>query len=426
MTTKDATSPDMPDINHLITYIFLFASLNFEIFLLITYFENRNGIKKEKEAQNNVKLKYYPSVTIVVPCWNEEKTVSGTIHSVLKLDYPKNKLKVMVVDDGSTDNTWSVVQSFKNNPQVLLHRKENGGKHTALNYAISKMDTELIGCLDADSYVHKDSMKKVALYFEDKETMAVAPSILLWKPTSVLQLLQKVEYGFGIFTRKLYHYMDAIYITPGPFSIFRKEVFEKLGPYKHAHQCEDIEIALRMQKNGFKIAHAHNAYVYTVPPKTLPKLLKQRVRWSHGFIKNAFDYRDMIFNRKYGNVGMLILPMACISIISVLYVSIVSIYSLTQGLVDQIIRIQTVGINPSFKLPTFDLFYINTELIALVSLVVALGSISMILASKKMSEGKINFGMDLIYYLSLYMFIAPLWIGKAAWNAALGVRTTWR
>jgi hypothetical protein len=78
------------------------------------------------------------------------------------------------------------------------------------------------------------------------------------------------------------------------------------------------------------------------------------------------------------------------------------------------------------KLPSLDLFYINTELIALVSLVVAIGSITMILASKKMSEGKINIGMDLIYYLSLYMFIAPLWIGKAAWNAVFSIKTTWR
>jgi hypothetical protein len=93
---------------------------------------------------------------------------------------------------------------------------------------------------------------------------------------------------------------------------------------------------------------------------------------------------------------------------------------------EQIVRIQTVGINPSFKLPSLDLFYINTELIALVSLVVAIGSITMILASKKMSEGKINIGMDLIYYLSLYMFIAPLWIGKAAWNAVFSIKTTWR
>ena len=416
----------MPDITNLITYMFLFFSLNFEVFLLITYFENRLYIKAEEEAQANVKLKKYPSVTIIVPCWNEEDTVSKTIHSILNLDYPKDKLKIMVIDDGSTDNTWSVVQKFANNPQIELYTKENGGKHTALNFGLSKTRTDLVGCLDADSYVHKDSMKKIALYFEDKETMAVAPSIKLYEPKSILQLLQKVEYGFGIFTRKMYHYMNAIYITPGPFSIFRREVFENLGPYKHAHQCEDIEIALRMQKNGYKIAHAHDAVVYTVPPKTLKKLMKQRVRWSHGFIKNAADYRNMIFNRKYGNVGMLILPMACFSIISVLFVSVMSVVGIIGRLADEYVKIQTVGFNFNWNLPNFEWFYVNTELIVLIGIVVTLGSVTMILMSKRMSEGKLDLGMDLIYYLSLYMFIAPLWIGKAAYNALFSVKTSWR
>ncbi len=416
----------MSDINNYVTYFFLFISLNFEIFLLITYFENRKEIKAESKAQANVKLKKYPSVTIIVPCWNEEKTVSKTIHSLLNLDYPKDKLKIMVVDDGSTDSTWNVVQKFRNNKQIELHTKENGGKYTALNYGISKLTTDLVGCLDADSYVHKDSMKKIALYFEDREVMAVAPSIKLWQPRNILQLLQKVEYGFGIFTRKMYHYMDAIYITPGPFSIFRKDVFEKLGGYEHAHNTEDIQIALRMQKNGFKIAHAHEAIVYTVPPETVKKLLKQRVRWSYGFIKNAYDFRDMIFNKKYGNVGMLILPMACISIVSVLFVSSVSIYSIIDGLANWFVRVQTVGLNLHLGMPNFDLFYVNTEIIALVGLVVAIGSFLMILMSKRMSENKLDLGLDLIYYLSLYMFIAPLWIGKAAWNAIFSVKTTWR
>lgn len=416
----------MSDLNNYITYFFLFISLNFEIFLLITYFENRKEIKKEKKAQFNVKLKKYPSVTIIVPCWNEQNTVSKTIHSLLNLDYPKDKLKIMVVDDGSTDKTWSVVQKFTNNPQIELYTKENGGKFTALNYGISKLTTDLVGCLDADSYVHKDSMKKIALYFEDKETMAVAPSIKLWQPRNILQLLQKVEYGFGIFTRKMYHYMNAIYITPGPFSIFRREVFEKIGGYEHAHNTEDIQIALRMQKNGFKIAHAHDAIVYTVPPETVRKLLKQRVRWSYGFIKNAYDFRDMIFNKKYGNVGMLVLPMACLSIVSVLFVSGVSILSILDTVVNWGIKVQTVGLNPHFSLPNFEWFYVNTELIALVGTVVAVGSITMILMSKRMSEDKFDIGMDLIYYLSLYMFIAPVWIGKAAWNAIFSVKTTWR
>jgi cellulose synthase/poly-beta-1,6-N-acetylglucosamine synthase-like glycosyltransferase len=418
-------SANMFSISNAITYIFLFLSLNFEVFVLITYFENRLKIREE-ELRIARGVKKYPSVTIVVPCWNEEATVGKTIHSLLNLDYPKSKLKVMVVDDGSSDNTWNVVQRFRSNPQVELHSKPNGGKYTALNYAIERTDSELVGCLDADSYVHKDALKTIVTYFEDKETMAVAPSIKLWEPKNVLQLLQKVEYAFGIFTRKMFHYMQAIYITPGPFSIFRRKVFEELGGYKHAHNTEDIELALRMQKNGYKIVHAHSAVVYTVPPKTMKKLLKQRVRWSQGFIENARDYRGMFFNRKYGNVGVLILPMAAFSIVSILYVSAVSIISGLQHLSDIFVRYQTVGFDFHWKLLNFDWFYLNTQIVALVGLVVGFFSILMIIFSKRMSDGRFEFGMDLIYYFALYMFIAPLWIAKAAYNAAFRVKTTWR
>ena len=415
----------MQDITNLVTYIFLFLSLNFEVFLLITYFENRLNIKEEEDLWKK-ELSRYPSTTIIVPCWNEESTVSKTINSILELDYPNDKLKIMVVDDGSTDKTWEVIQSFKDHPQIELYTKQNGGKHTALNLGLSKSTSELVGCLDADSYVEKDALKKIVVYFEDSEIMAVAPSIKLWEPKSPLQLLQKVEYAFGIFTRKMFHYMQAIYITPGPFSIFRKKVFENLGEYRKAHNTEDIEVALRMQKNGYKIAHAHHAFVYTVPPKTIKKLLKQRVRWSYGFIKNASDYKDMFFKRQYGNVGMLILPMAALSIISVLFVSIVSVVGIIQKATNALVKIQTVGFDWSLNIFNFEWFYVNTQFIALIALVVSIGSIVMILMSRKMSDGKINIGMDLIYYLALYIFIAPLWYGKAAFNAIFDVKTTWR
>ncbi len=407
------------------TYVFLFASLNFEVFLLMTYFSNRGNMKREEEllAQG---VKKYPTVTIIVPCWNEEKTVGKTIHSLLNLDYPKDKLKIMIVDDGSKDNTWEVVQKFKNNPQIEMHSKPNGGKYTALNYGLSKLTTDLVGCLDADSYVHKDTLKKIVYYFQDKETMAVAPSIKLWEPKSILQLLQKIEYGFGIFTRKMFQYMNAIYITPGPFSIFRKEVFEKLGPYRHAHNTEDIEIALRMQENGFKIVHAHNAFVYTVPPNTVKKLLKQRIRWSHGFIQNAKDYRYMFFRKRYGNVGMFILPMAVISILSVIFISSITVFNIIKSAIDQYVIFRTVGFSPHWPTWNFDLFYVNTQIITLLGIATAIGTITFVAISKKMSEGKLDIGMDLIYYLSLYMFIAPIWIIKAAFNALFKVDTKWR
>lgn len=415
----------MFEITNSIAYVFLFLSLNFEVFLLITYFENRIEIAEEAGLIARG-LKKYPSVTIIVPCWNEENTVSKTIYSLLSLDYPRNKLKIMIVDDGSTDKTWERIQKFKNNPQIEVYTKPNGGKYTALNFGISKLSSDLVGCLDADSYVHKDALKHIIMQFENKEIMAVAPSVKLWQPRGPLQLLQKVEYGFGIFTRKMFHYMQAVYITPGPFSIFRANVFKELGGYRHAHNTEDIEIALRMQKNGYKIAHAHNAMVYTVPPNTLRKLLKQRVRWSYGFIKNAEDYRDMFFKRKYGNLGVFILPMAAISVISIISVTSLAVISVIRSAINKYLEIQTIGWSPRWISFDFDWFYINTELIAIIGLVTTLGTLTMILISKKMSEGKIVLGLDLIFFMTLYMFIAPLWIGKAAYNAIFGVKASWR
>jgi cellulose synthase/poly-beta-1,6-N-acetylglucosamine synthase-like glycosyltransferase len=218
----------------------------------------------------------------------------------------------------------------------------------------------------------------------------------------------------------------AIYITPGPFSIFRKEVFEKLGGYKRAHNTEDIEIALRMQKNGYKITHAHNAFVYTVAPKTLPKLLKQRVRWSYGLIKNTTDYRDMIFNKKYGNLGLFVLPMAILSIVSILFVSSMYVISMIKVIAGVYTKIQTVGFNFNWSWVNFDWFYINTGVIPLIGIVVTIATVGMVLVSRKMSDGKMHIGMDLIYYFALYMFIAPLWITKATYNALFGIKANWR
>ncbi len=416
----------MPSFGDTITYFLLFISLNFEVFMLIKYFERKDDIKKEEEFIR-AGVKKYPTVSIIVPCWNEENTVSKTIYSLLNLDYPKDKLKILIVDDGSKDRTWEVIQKFKNNPQVELHSKENGGKYTALNYGLSKVNSDLVGCLDADSYVDKDALKTIVTYFQDKETMAVTPSVKLWNPKTPLELLQKVEYGFGIFTRKIFHFMQSVYITPGPFSIFRREVFHKLGNYKHAHNTEDIEIALRMQKNGFKIAHAHSAIVHTVPPKTIRKLMKQRVRWSYGFIKNAVDYRDMFFNRKYGNLGVFVLPMAGISLFSIISVAFVSLFHFVNQAINQYVKIQTVGLNLNFsKLFSFDWFYINTQIISLITLATFIGTLTMILASRKMSEGKTKINMDLVYYFTLYTLLAPIWMAKAAFNAIFSIKTTWR
>jgi cellulose synthase/poly-beta-1,6-N-acetylglucosamine synthase-like glycosyltransferase len=332
----------------------------------------------------------------------------------------------MIIDDGSTDNTWKVAEKFKNKPQVEMYHKENGGKYTALNFGLSKITTDLVGCLDADSYVDKDALQNIVTYFQDKETMAVTPSVKVWQPKTIIQLIQKVEYGWGIFLRKMLSYMGALYVTPGPFSIFRREVFDVVGGYKHAHQTEDMELAMRLQTNHIKIANAHNAYVYTVAPATLRKLYKQRLRWTYGFLKNVIDYRFVFFKREYGNLGIFVLPVASLSIFSALYLIAVTIVSFGHSIFKEIIKIQTVGF--SYAWPTFDFnwFTINTEFLALISIIALLGTIYMMLLSRKMSEGNVRPGLDMLYFLTLYTFIAPLWMAKAVYNTLFKVKTSWR
>jgi poly-beta-1,6-N-acetyl-D-glucosamine synthase len=411
--------------NTIVVYIFLFISLYFEVFLLLTYFSKRMEIKQENQILKKGTFKY-PSVSILVPVWNEATTVSKTIHSLLDLHYPKDKLKILIIDDGSSDDTWQVIQTFANNPQIELHRKENGGKYTALNLGLSKIDSDMVGCLDADSYVDPDALKTIVAYFEDKETMAVTPSVKIWKPKNMIELIQKVEYGWGIFLRKMLAYMGALYVTPGPFSIFRKEVFQNLGGYRRAYLTEDLELALRMQTNRYKIAHAHNAFVYTVPPNTLHKLYKQRLRWTYGFLKNIVDYRFIFFKRQYGNLGVFILPVASLSIFSALYLVLMTVFHFLKSGYKYAIKIQTVGFHIQWHSLSFDWFSVNTQFVTIISLLAFACTLTMLLLSRKMSEGHMRIGRDVLYFMTLYTFIAPLWVGKALYNALFSIKTSWR
>jgi cellulose synthase/poly-beta-1,6-N-acetylglucosamine synthase-like glycosyltransferase len=412
-------------VSEAITYVFLFIALYVEVFILINYFEYKyKSTNEESTIKKSTKEGDLPSVSVVVPVWNEENTVLKTIFSILKLNYPKNKLKIFIVDDGSTDNTWRVIQRFRNNKQIKLIQKENGGKHTAVNHALEMVDTDLVGCLDADSFVHPEALRRIVAKFEDPEVMAVTPSIKVFNADGFLGLIQKAEYIFGIFLRKTFSYMNAIYITPGPFSIFRKSVFDTIGGYQKAHNTEDMEIAMRMQRNNMKIENVHNAFIYTVAPTTLRGLYKQRLRWVYGFIKNAIDYRDMFFKPQYGHLGMVVLPAAGFSLISTLYFFGAMALDMLNGLFLKIQEIYTVGLN--FKGFNFDLFYVNTDIIAIVSVVAVLGTFFIIFTSRNLAEEKHRFGLDSVLFLMFYTFLAPLWMSRAIFNVVFSKGTKWR
>lgn len=412
------------EIGTAIIYCSLFLSLFFEVFLLITYFEKKDSISYEEKRITGPNL---PSVTIIVPCYNEEKTIIATITSLLDLDYPKDKLSILIIDDGSTDNSKEVLKQYEQNPQIKVFSKENGGKYTVLNFGLEHTKTELVGCLDADSFVAQDALQRIVVHFEDPEVMAVTPAIKVHNPQNVLQLIQKVEYGWGVFLRKMLSYLGAIYVTPGPFSIFRTDVFRKLGGYKHAHHTEDFELALRMQKHNYKIVNAHDAHVYTVTPDNLYGLYKQRLRWTYGFLNNVIDYRFMLFKKEFGNIGIFILPMATISIFSALYSFGLFLWTMGGKTLEYIERVRIVGFDFSLgNILGFDWFYVNTGSPIFIAGVLLVLSTFILILSRIMTEGRFRFSFDLVYFLTLYAFIVPLWLSRAVYNTVFAKKISWR
>ncbi|MFZ2831745.1 MAG: glycosyltransferase family 2 protein [Minisyncoccia bacterium] len=406
-----------------ILYIFLFFSLYLEVFFLITFFEEREKIAGEKPTDE--KLSSYPSTTIIVPCWNEEKTVSGTIESLLSLNYPKNKLNITIIDDGSTDNTWHVIQKFRNNPQISLIKKENGGKHTAVNLGIAESTSELVGCLDADSFVEKNALLEIARAFnEDREMMAATPMLIVHEPKTILQKLQKAEYHAGAFLKRILSPLDAIYVTPGPFSIFRRSVFTTIGLYKKAHNTEDMEFALRMQMHHMRIRNVHTAHVHTTTPNTLYKLYRQRLRWAYGIMKNTLDYRFMLFRREYGILGMISLPLSFFGVFIFLYnFGFIMFHTIRAGIAKWV-EISVTGV--SALIPHFNSFYLNTDFMALLAYVLFGIGLVIIWNGVKLAEGRFRPSFGIIYFIVLYGLIAPFWFARAVFNVALSKGTNWR
>ncbi len=295
------------DLNIVLFYLGTFFTLFVGIFYLITFFENKNKM-------NDPKVKRFPKISIIVPAYNESNTIRRSIKSLLQLDYPKRQLEVIVVDDGSTDNTYEIAQEFS---QISLFTKENGGKGSAINLGISKAIGEFVVVLDADSFVNKNILTTMMGYFENSQIMAVTPTLKVYNPKGFWQNIQYIEYLFSVFFRKIFSFLGSVYVTPGPFSIYRKSFFDQYGGFDENNLTEDLEIALKIQSAGYEIQNSINAKVFTVTPDNFKDLLHQRVRWYTGMIENIWAYRHL-FGAHTGNLGAFVMPVMVISIIMML------------------------------------------------------------------------------------------------------------
>jgi cellulose synthase/poly-beta-1,6-N-acetylglucosamine synthase-like glycosyltransferase len=408
----------------LLTYPFIFLALFFEVFLLITFLS-----EPARERRARPRAAHSPKVAVIVPCWNEQNTIQGTVESLLALDYPADKLQIVLVDDGSTDNTPAVMDSYAKQPQITVIHKKNGGKHTAMNLGIEKAtDAVYVGCLDADSYVAPDALREIIAYFDDPKVAAVTAAMSVWDPKTLLERMQNADYIHGITLRHVISSLNGLYVTPGPFSFYRRDIVLAVGGFKEGHKTEDLEMALRLQNEGYILENAPRSRVYTKTPKSVRSLVKQRTRWTTGFLRNVFyDYRHMIGSKKYGTLGVLILPLGLIANVSGIIMFIVIIAKGVEWVWNQYALISDVPLIYSLTPHhTFSWFFVPVSFIMVLSVIMLVGAVTTMLVGKHISKTPGNLLIGILMYVTVYGFIAPLWLIRSMYDLLTGTRRAWR
>jgi len=264
------------------------------VWFLLTYLESEEKEVKRKKGR-------LPSVSVVIPAYNEEKNIGRTIKSVLDQDY-KGKIEIIVVDDGSTDSTSKVASSFRG---VKVYRKKNGGKASALNYGIRRSRYNLVLALDSDCVIEKSFLRKSVNALKD-DVMAVVPSIEVFRPKNFLEKIQAVEYKLMNFFRKVLSSTDCLSVAPAAV-LYRKEFFKKHGLFDESSLTEDFEIGLRIVSKGFRVLKLEKCKVLTKVPEKISSLLRQRIRWCFGTVRETVKYRKII-DPSYGDLGVFVLP----------------------------------------------------------------------------------------------------------------------
>lgn len=264
---------------------------------------------------NRKKMYDYPKghpepVSIVMPCYNEGEHIGEAIESLLNLNYPKNMIEIIVVDDKSRDNSVKVIRRYARkykNVRLIVNKKNSGGAAEPTNIGIKAAKYDYIAVADADSTPARDALLKMIGYLQkDKKVGGVTCTVLAKYPKTFMQKLQSVEYSVIAFNRKLLDLVDSVYVTPGPFALYRKKTLLEVGLFDTKNMTQDIEIVWRMLSKGYVARMCLATYVHSSTPTKFKAWWRQRIRWNIGGTQTLIKYRNLVFKR--GMLGAFIIP----------------------------------------------------------------------------------------------------------------------
>ena len=239
-------------------------------------------------------------ISVIVPAYNEATVIDGALASLTGLEYPK--LEVVVVDDGSTDETLRVAAAWEGrhgNTEVRVVTKRNGGKAAALNTGIAASKHPFIFCMDADSRLEPETLRQAVQQFGDPSVGAVAGNVKVENRVGYLTKLQALEYVEGLnLPRRAQGFIAAVNIVPGPVGLFRREALQEVGGYDTDTFAEDADLTLKLVAAGWKVVYEDTAIAWTQAPETWLDLIQQRYRWTRGILQ-SLKKRKGLFVRPF-------------------------------------------------------------------------------------------------------------------------------
>jgi cellulose synthase/poly-beta-1,6-N-acetylglucosamine synthase-like glycosyltransferase len=250
--------------------------------------------RKKSAVGSSLGNRELPFFSIIVPAKNEERVIGRFLDAVTRLDYPKEKFEVIVVEDGSTDNTINICKKHVTqsvNVRVV-HKPLCNGKPSALNHGLGQAKGEIVAFFDADNVPAPDALLNVSRYFEDPNVAAVQGRNLSINPNQNM-LTRFISYEEAVWCEVYLQGKDALDLfvhLKGSCQFLRRSVLEQLKGFDENALSEDMELSARLTERGYKIRYASDARSWQESPADLKQLLKQRTRWFRGTMEVAFRY----------------------------------------------------------------------------------------------------------------------------------------
>lgn len=344
---------------HLILFYALIIAAITGILAMISAWHTRKYVRYNKLDDDKAVLSspMAPSISLIVPMYNEEKNIIDSVRSLLSLRY--NNYDVIVVNDGSTDTSLrSLIDYFQLVPvdqetsghlptrkvlgvyksrnkaykKLIVIDKLNGGKSDALNAGINFSQSRLIASMDADSIIAPDALQKmVKPFLKNTEKRVIATGAIVriansckiedgsllkvQLPTNLLARFQTMEYlRVFLLSRIAWSRMNGLLIISGAFGLFDKEIVIKAGGYDTRTVGEDMELIVRMRKYMHRIKRKYRVFYvpdplcWTEAPSDLKVLSRQRNRWARGTAETLYKHKDVMLNPRYGLMGLLSYP----------------------------------------------------------------------------------------------------------------------